>query len=212
MRITLQTQVAILATISSVFALSVEDRSVRKPCDNYSTAPCKCPAGTTFGNSTTFGYIGAAAKDLYDIAADFYKTDYLGLTLVKKEGRSNKVGSIRTLNVTYNNSTYQLTEPLNVYYETRDGGFEQQFNLSTVPLTVPAAQGGGVFGGYWVTMHVQQVAENVSWMKWGVYRCVSGNPFDFTGFHEVNMASLSETLRKKGKLVNKSSVPYSIGD
>lgn len=46
-----------------------------------------------------------------------------------------------------------------------------------VPLTVPAAQGGGVFGGYWVTMHVQQVAENISWIKWGVYRCVSGNPF-----------------------------------
>ena len=45
-----------------------------------------------------------------------------------------------------------------------------------VPLTVPAAQGGGVFGGYWVTMHVWQVAENVSWKKWGVYRCVSGNP------------------------------------
>lgn len=49
--------------------------------------------------------------------------------------------------------------------------------LYTVPLTVPAAQGGGVFGGYWVTMHVQQVADHVSWMKWGVYRCVAGNPF-----------------------------------
>lgn len=110
---------------------------------------------------------------------------------------------------------------------------EASNNSSTilqVPLTVPAAQGGGVFGGYWVTMHVQQVADHVSWMKWGVYRCVSGNPFgkpdlssdgilsanewelDFTGFHEVNMAGLSETLRKKGKLVNKSSVPYSIGE
>ncbi|KAK0121591.1 hypothetical protein ONS95_009880 [Cadophora gregata] len=212
MLITLKIQLAILATISTVYASPVEDRASRKSCDNYSTAPCKCPAGTTFGNSTTFGYIGAAAKDLYDIAANFYTTDYLGLTLVKKQGNPKTVGSIRTLNVTYNNSTYQLTEPLNVYYETRDGGFEQQFNLSTVPLTVPAAQGGGVFGGYWVTMHVQQVADHVSWMKWGVYRCVSGNPFDFTGFHEVNMAGLSETLRKKGKLVNKSSVPYSIGD
>lgn len=35
---------------------------------------------------------------------------------------------------------------------------------------------------------------------------------DFTGFHEVHMAGLSDTLKAKGKLVNKSSVPYSIGD
>ncbi|KAH6724598.1 hypothetical protein BKA61DRAFT_728248 [Leptodontidium sp. MPI-SDFR-AT-0119] len=212
MLITLKNQLAILATVSSVFALHVQERASKKPCGNDSISPCKCPAGTSFANSTTFGYIGAAASDIYDIAHDFYTTDYLGLKLVKKEGKPNKVGSIRTLDVTYNNSTYQLTEPLNVYYETRDGGFEQQFNLSTVPLVVPAAQGGGIFGGYWVTMHVQQVADHVSWMKWGVYRCVAGNPFDFTGFHEVHMTGLSDTLKTKGKLVNKSSVPYSIGD
>lgn len=41
-----------------------------------------------------------------------YTTDYLGLKLVKKEGKPNKVGSIRTLDVMYNNSTYQLTEPV----------------------------------------------------------------------------------------------------
>lgn len=35
---------------------------------------------------------------------------------------------------------------------------------------------------------------------------------DFTGFHEVHMTGLSDTLKTKGKLVNKSSVPYSIGD
>ncbi len=50
-------------------------------------------------------------------------------------------------------------------------------DTSIVPLVVPAAQGGGVFGGYWVTMHIQQVADSISWMRWGVYRCVSGNPF-----------------------------------
>lgn len=50
--------------------------------------------------------------------------------------------------------------------------------LGPVPVMVPAAQGGGGYYGYWVTLDVTPgYSPDQSTVTWNVYRCIKGDPF-----------------------------------
>jgi hypothetical protein len=88
--------------------------------------PCKCPPGTTFKNLTSYGIIGAPARDVQDImgscefprslasslltAAVFDLHFQGGLVPYSTKGKDNTPGAVRSFNLSGPAGYYQISE------------------------------------------------------------------------------------------------------
>ncbi|KAL8719402.1 MAG: hypothetical protein Q9225_003587 [Loekoesia sp. 1 TL-2023] len=93
-----------------------------------------------------------------------------------------------------------------------DGSFYWAFDQVNVGVQVPPEQGGGAFNGYWPSFRATQQRHNPykTDISWNVYYCVTGNPFNFAGFHEGAIVNISSILKGEGKLQGESSTPVSV--
>ena len=69
-------------------------RDYATPCDVNSKAPCSCPAGTTFSNSTTYGFIGAPASDILSVIGDCRLYRYLSVIKMIADGADRLLPSV----------------------------------------------------------------------------------------------------------------------
>lgn len=79
---------------------SGEDQKIEPLLPTCSTltfpSPCKCPKGTSYVSTVTYGVIGANAKDVYDLCGNFFEIEWLGMHPKETAGPTNTIGSTRT--------------------------------------------------------------------------------------------------------------------
>ncbi|CAF9907255.1 hypothetical protein IMSHALPRED_005483 [Imshaugia aleurites] len=141
-----------------------------------------------------------------------FNTGWTGLPPVSVSGTDDVPGATRTFNITANGTSYELTELLIQWSAKPDGSFQQRYrqNPKTPVVTIPAAQGGYSYHGYWATLKGQQtLVPNETSILYNVYRCDIGVPFNTAPAHESSIANISSILSKEGELTGVSITPFS---
>lgn len=74
------------------------------------------------------------------------------------------------------------------------------------------AAGNGSFSGYWITFDAEYAAEYETALKWSVYACFTGHPFDFGPGHVSALNGLLATMKEAGLVKGNTTGPYYVQD
>ncbi|KAI4276902.1 MAG: hypothetical protein L6R38_005554 [Xanthoria sp. 2 TBL-2021] len=179
-------------------------------CSTGSGTPCKCPAGSEYGESVTFTVIGAAAKDVTALTSDFFETAWLGLVPYAFTGLDNKPGSTRSSTLQTTEGTYNITEKLTKRNIYPDGSSIQRFEQLKSTLPVEYYSKKGSFQGYWITYQTEMVFQYETAVVSSVYSCATGHPLDFGAFMRSAWGNVTSVLSNQGKVQGKSIQPQTI--
>ncbi|KAJ5604427.1 hypothetical protein N7510_009581 [Penicillium lagena] len=173
--------------------------------------PCKCPAGTSFKNLTSYGVIGAPAHDVQDIMGSFFNIQFQGgLVPSSTKGKDRVPGAVRTFNFSGPTGYYQISEELTQWRTWPDGSFDQQYQQSPKPPVVQVP-GAGAYHGEWTSIIGQQtVVRNETAIAWKNWRCETGETFPAAPSHEGGITNTSAVLEKQGKLTGVSIDSFTI--
>ncbi|KAF2004771.1 hypothetical protein P154DRAFT_37434 [Amniculicola lignicola CBS 123094] len=164
--------------------------------------PCRCPQGTTFKNFTTFGIVGAPAKDIQSIMGPFFDFTYVnGLIPTSTTGKDFKVGATRTFNLSAPGAPfwYETTDVLFRWENSTDGSFSHGFSQIPDPPVVKVP-GSGEYHGQWCLIQGQQtMIPNETVVAWKNWRCEVGETFPAVKAHEAGIRNVSAILQKLGK-------------
>ncbi|KAG2419200.1 hypothetical protein HFD88_003995 [Aspergillus terreus] len=190
--------------------------------------PCKCPPGTTFKNLTTYGVIGAPARDVQDIMGSFFDLQFQGgLVPSSTKGKDNIPGAVRSFNFSGPAGYYVISEQVclrprinsghvaDVYKLTKwktspDGSFNQQYQQSPKPPVVQVPGAGAYHGGWTSIIGQQTVVRNETAIAWKNWRCETGETFPSATSHEGGITNTSAVLQKQGKLTGVSIAAFTI--
>ncbi|MCJ1441574.1 MAG: hypothetical protein MMC23_002063 [Stictis urceolatum] len=222
-------RVALSLALLPLLVYGAPSKSKLPACDdNY--RPCKCPSGTTFKNLTSFGIIGAPAKDVRDVMANFFDLDWQqGLKPSSTSGKPAVPGARRNFNFTGpSGGAYQITEVLTQYSSSPDGSFVQGYEQAEKPAVVKVP-GGGEYHGEWALVVAQQsMIANETVVAYKNWRCEVGETFgkllrhpnawkwqanmraDAASSHERGIANVSSILHNSGKDSGVDISPFTI--
>lgn len=164
--------------------------------------PCRCPSGTTFKNFTSFGIIGAAAKDVQSIMGSFFNFEYVnGLIPISTTGKDYKVGATRTFNLTAPGAPgwYVTDDVLFRWENSSDGSFVQGFSQTPDPPVVKVPGAGEYHGEWCLIIGKQTLIPNETVVAWKNWRCEIGETFPAQSAHETGIRNTSAILTKLGK-------------
>ncbi|KAL5361514.1 hypothetical protein BJX96DRAFT_165956 [Aspergillus floccosus] len=175
--------------------------------------PCKCPPGTTFKNLTSYGVIGAPARDVQNIMGSSAVFDLQfqgGLVPYTTKGKDNVPGAVRSFNLSGPAGYYQISEELTRWRTSPDGSFNQQYQQSPKPRFVQVP-GAGAYHGMWTSIIGQQtVVRNETAVSWKNWRCETGVTFPAAASHEGGITNTSAILEKQGKLTGVTIASFTI--
>ncbi|GES61360.1 hypothetical protein ATEIFO6365_0011001900 [Aspergillus terreus] len=173
--------------------------------------PCKCPPGTTFKNLTTYGVIGAPARDVQDIMGSFFDLQFQGgLVPSSTKGKDNVPGAVRSFNFSGPAGYYVISEQLTRWKTSPDGSFNQQYQQSPKPPVVQVPGAGAYHGGWTSIVGQQTVVRNETAIAWKNWRCETGETFPSATSHEGGITNTSAVLEKQGKLTGVSIAAFTI--
>ncbi|KAL8878822.1 MAG: hypothetical protein Q9198_003447 [Flavoplaca austrocitrina] len=180
---------ALLPTLSLSFPLappqsplhtsgSGEDHKIEPLLPTCSTltfpSPCKCPKGTSYVSTVTYGVIGANAKDVYDLCGNFFEIEWLGNHPKETAGPTNTIGSTRTDWVRTMLGYYNFTEEVQQWDESPDGGFAFAYKQQNNPIIYHDDVGPGAFAGELITWRSEYLGQYQTSVTWSVYACFTG--------------------------------------
>jgi hypothetical protein len=102
-------------------------------------------------------------------------------------------------------TSYTLNQ-LDDFQTAPDGSYIARFSQFNPPLKY--ADGSGSFSGYWITFDAEYAAEYETVLKWTVYACLTGHPFDYRLGHSKALAGLLATMDKAGLVKGNTTGPY----
>ncbi|KAF2675591.1 hypothetical protein K458DRAFT_381227 [Lentithecium fluviatile CBS 122367] len=172
---------------------------------------CKCPAGSTFKNLTSFGIIGAPAIEVQKIMGPFLNIEFQGgLIPASETGKEGKPGASRTFHFNGPEGPYNITEVLMEFKAFKDGSFAQIYQQALKPASVHIP-GGGTYHGNWVVIKGQQtLIANETVVAWRNWRCEEGETFPAALSHEGGIANASAIIAKAGKRTGVDVTPFTI--
>ena len=152
-----------------------------------------------------------------------YNVAWQGITNVTKSGPDNAVGSLRT----FPEGTLSITEQvrscknfllglsdsdefkqLDSFQSLDDGSYLARFSQYNVPVEYPS--GNGSYSGYWITFDAEYAAEYETNLKWEIYACFTGHPFDFAESHSSDLNNLLATMQKAGLVKGNITEIYTV--
>ncbi|KAK3369732.1 hypothetical protein B0T24DRAFT_722554 [Lasiosphaeria ovina] len=206
----------LVACLAPVLALGLPNNAADKkklpPCDAQYRA-CRCPAGSTFKNLTSFGIIGAPAIEVQNIMGKFLDIRYQGgLIPASTTGTEGVVGATRTFNFSAPaGGYYQITEVLDKYKTYPDGSFIANNEQDQRINPVVAIPGGGTYKGQWSQIIGEQtLIANETAVAWRNWRCEIGETFPAAQSHENGIRNASAVIAAAGKHTGVDVAPFTI--
>ena len=87
-----------------------------------------------------------------------------------------------------------------------DGSYIARFSQFNVPLEY--GTGNGTFSGYWITFDAEYTAEYETALKWDIYACFTGTPFNFGVVHVNALNALLKVMDTAGLVKGNTTGPY----
>ncbi|CAF9921508.1 MAG: hypothetical protein HETSPECPRED_004570 [Heterodermia speciosa] len=190
-------------------ATTVAQSSTGQACPANSVSrfePCICPYGTDFQYSTTWAILGVSAKDFSTYTSSFYDIAWQGVTNLTRNGPDKTVGATRTYQAPTSVGTLTFTEKLDSFQTLPDGSYIARFSQFNVPLEY--GTGNGTFSGYWITFDAEYTAEYETALKWDIYACFTGTPFNFGVVHVNALNALLKVMDTAGLVKGNTTGPY----
>ncbi|KAH6623078.1 hypothetical protein F5144DRAFT_352417 [Chaetomium tenue] len=206
-------QTFLLACVAPALALCGPPKGPKPlpPCDTK-YRPCRCPAGATFKNLTSYGVIGAPAVEVRNIMGKFLNIEFQGgLIPASTTGQEGVPGASRTFNFSAPaGGFYQITEVLVKYKESPDGSFVNM-NQQDPKTPVVAIPGGGTYMGQWSEIIGEQtLIANETVVAWRNWRCETGETFPAAHSHEEGIRNASAVIAAAGKHTGVDVAPFTI--
>jgi hypothetical protein len=97
---------------------------------------------------------------------------------------------------------------LDSFQANSDGSYIARFSQFNTPIEYDS--GNGSFSGYWITFDAEYAAKYETTLKWSVYACFTGHPFNFAEGHTYALNGLLATMGAAGLVKGNTTGPYSV--